>query len=85
MFIDHFDSLPEEVFLQIFRLLDKRNLIKCAHVCSKWRRIVYDESLWQCVNIPCRRMDIVTLDNLLKRNVKFLSISHANVSYSSFN
>lgn len=61
-------------------MLDKRTLTKCAYVCSQWRRIAYDETLWQCLNIPCRRMSVTALDNLLKRNVKFLSISHANVS-----
>jgi len=73
--------LPEEVILHIFKMLDKRTLTKCAYVCSKWRRITYDESLWQCLNIPRRRMSVMTLDNLLRRNIKFLSISHANVSY----
>lgn len=80
MFIDYFDNLPEELILHIFKMLDKRTLTKCAYVCSQWRRIVYDESLWHCLNIPCRRMSILALDNLLKRNIKFLSISHANVS-----
>jgi F-box and leucine-rich repeat protein 1 (S-phase kinase-associated protein 2) len=62
-------------------MLDKRTLTKCAYVCSQWHRIAYDESLWQCLNIPCRRMSTIALDNLLKRNIKFLSLSHANVSF----
>lgn len=64
-------------------MLDKHTLTKCAYVCKQWRRIAYDESLWQRLNIPCRRMSIMALDNLLKRNIKFLSLSHANVSFSS--
>lgn len=79
-FEDHFDRIPEEVTLHIFKMLDKYTLTKCALVCSQWKRIAYDESLWKCLNIPHRRMSIMTLDNLLKRNIKFLSISHANVS-----
>lgn len=62
-------------------MLDKRTLTKCAYVCRQWRRIACDESLWQCLNIPCRRMSIMALDNLLKRNIKFISLSHANVSF----
>lgn len=79
-FLDHFDRLPEEVILYIFKILDKLTLTKCAFVCHKWRRIAYDESLWQCLNIPNRRMSIMALDSILKRNVKYLSISHSNVS-----
>jgi len=61
-------------------MLDKYTLSKCAYVCNQWRRISYDESLWQGLNIPRRRMNITTLDGLLKRNIKFLSISHSTVS-----
>lgn len=85
MFTDNFDKLPEEVILHVFTMLDKRTLTKCAHVCRQWRRITYDESLWQRLNIPCRRISIMALDNLLKRNIKFLSLSHANVSFLSNN
>jgi len=66
--------------LKIFQMMDKRTLIKCAFVCHKWRRISYDESLWQCLNIPSRRMRILTLENLLARNIKYFSASHSNVS-----
>lgn len=60
-------------------MLDKCTLTKCAYVCRHWKRIAYDESLWQRLNIPGRRMSTVALDNILKRNVKFLSLSHSNV------
>jgi len=75
---DDFDTLPEEIVLKIFQMMDKRTLIKCAFVCHKWRRISYDESLWQCLNIPSRRMRILTLENLLARNIKYFSVSHSN-------
>lgn len=64
-------------------MLNKRTLTKCAYVCKKWRRISYDESLWKSLNIPHRRLRIMTLDNLLKRNIRHLSISHSNVSNQS--
>lgn len=75
---DDFDTLPEEIVLKIFQMMDKRTLLKCAFVCQKWRRISYDESLWQCLNIPSRRMSILTLENLLARNIKYFSASHSN-------
>jgi len=80
-FTDNFNTLPEEIVLKIFRMTDKRTLIKCAFVCQQWRRIAYDESLWQHLNIPSRRMSILTLHNLLARNIKYFSASHSNVSY----
>ncbi|XP_050435636.1 S-phase kinase-associated protein 2 [Adelges cooleyi] len=76
---NHFDTVPEEVILHLFKMLDKHTLTKCAYVCRQWRRIAYDESLWQSLNIPYRRMSIMALDNILRRNVKFLSISHSNI------
>lgn len=75
---DDFDTLPEEIVLKIFKMVDKRTLLKCALVCHQWRRIAYDESLWQYLNIPSRRMSISTLDNLLARNIKYFSASHSN-------
>lgn len=80
-FAVNFDWLPEEVILHIFKMLDKHSLTKCAYVCNQFRRIAYDACLWQCLNIPRRRMSVMSLGNLLERNIKFLSISHANVSY----
>ncbi|VVC27076.1 Hypothetical protein CINCED_3A000908 [Cinara cedri] len=76
---NQFDGLPEELMLYIFKMLDKPTLIKCAFVCKEWKRITYDESLWHSLNIPCRRMSLMTLDNILRRNVRFLSISHSNI------
>lgn len=84
LFSDYFDTLPEELMLYIFKMLDKRTLTKCAYVCTQWKRIAYDESLWYCLNIPYRRISNLALDSLLKRNIKFLSISHGNVSQLSF-
>lgn len=81
---DDFDTLPEEIILNIFKLMDKRTLIKCALVCHQWRRIAYDKSLWQHLNIPSRRISISTLDNLLSRNIKYFSTSHSNVSKLPF-
>jgi len=77
---DDFDTLPEEIVLKIFKMVDKRTLLKCALVCHQWRRIAYDESLWQHLNIPSRRMSVKTLDNILARNIKYFSASHSNVS-----
>jgi len=77
----NFEGLPEELILHIFKMLNKYTLTKCAFVCKQWRRIAYDESLWKCLNIPYRHMNIMTLDHLLRRNIKLLSISYAKVSY----
>ncbi|XP_060876477.1 S-phase kinase-associated protein 2-like isoform X2 [Metopolophium dirhodum] len=75
---DNFDTLPEEIVLKIFKMMDKRTLLKCALVCHQWRRIAYDETLWQYLNIPSRRMSVETLDNILARNIKYFSASHSN-------
>lgn len=80
MFTDNFDTLPEEMVLKIFKMMDKRTLLKCTLVCHQWRRIAYDESLWRHLNLAPRRMSVLTLDNLLARNIKYFSASHCIVS-----
>ncbi|XP_060859790.1 S-phase kinase-associated protein 2-like [Metopolophium dirhodum] len=75
---DNCVTFPEEILLKIFKMMDKRTLVTCTRVCHQWRRIAYDESLWQQLNIYSRSMSILTLDHLLARNIKYFSASHSN-------
>jgi len=80
MFTDDFVKLPEEIVLNIFKMMDKPTLVKCMRVCHQWQRIASDKSLWQHLNIKSHCMKLLTLDNLLARNIKYFSASHSNVS-----
>jgi hypothetical protein len=41
-----FDELPDEVKLEIFSFLNTSTLLKCAQVCTEWKALVDDDSLW---------------------------------------
>ncbi|VDP30640.1 unnamed protein product [Schistosoma mattheei] len=43
--------LPEKIMLQIFSHLSHPELCNIARVCKMWRRLAYDHSLWQSLNL----------------------------------
>ncbi|CAH8832793.1 unnamed protein product [Trichobilharzia szidati] len=43
--------LPEKIMLQIFSHLTHPELCNIARVCKMWRRLAYDQSLWQSLNL----------------------------------
>ena len=46
-----FDHMPDEVQLKIFQTLEIKDLICCAQVSKRTRRICHDESMWKKVNV----------------------------------
>ena len=44
-------DLPETIVLKVFSYLDENQLCKVAAVCTNWRRIAYDSSLWTRVDL----------------------------------
>ncbi|KAK7503114.1 hypothetical protein BaRGS_00005740 [Batillaria attramentaria] len=40
-------ELPPEILLHIFSLLDYKHLCRCAQVCSKFKEVAGDDSLWK--------------------------------------
>lgn len=41
------ESLPKEIRLFIFSLLNGQDAVQCSRVCKHWKQLVDDESLWQ--------------------------------------
>ena len=39
------------LLIKIFQLLEVQDLIRCCKVCTKWKRVVYDGSLWTNVDL----------------------------------
>ena len=39
--------IPDSLLLEIFSYLDIRALGRSVQVCTRWKRVAYDEILWQ--------------------------------------
>lgn len=40
-------SIPDSLLLSIFSNLVAKDVLKASQVCSRWRAVAYDESLWR--------------------------------------
>ncbi|VDP73189.1 unnamed protein product [Echinostoma caproni] len=43
--------LPDKLLLRVFAYLSHVELCTIARVCKQWRRLAYDSSLWQALNL----------------------------------
>lgn len=41
-----FDKIPLDIFMQILKLLEPKDVARLASVCKSWKVIVSDNSLW---------------------------------------
>ncbi|CAH3144466.1 unnamed protein product, partial [Porites lobata] len=73
-------SLSDEIILAIFQLLPKKTIVKCACVCKHWHRLVYDESLWRCVDMTKANLPSGLLGKVLKRGTRVLRLAQAKVA-----
>ena len=45
------DSLPDDVWLEVFSFLSQKDLLRAALVCRTWKRLSRDSSLWSCLDL----------------------------------
>ncbi|XP_060935382.1 S-phase kinase-associated protein 2 [Limanda limanda] len=45
------DHLPDELLLKLLLFLPLQELLRMSTVCKRWRRLVFDESLWHGVDL----------------------------------
>ncbi|KAM7425907.1 hypothetical protein ABFA07_022724 [Porites harrisoni] len=45
------DSLPDDVWLEVFCFLSQKDLLRAALVCRTWKRLSRDSSLWSCLDL----------------------------------
>lgn len=57
------DCLPDSIVLQVFSYFPQTQLCHLALVCKRWKRLVYDGSLWRQVSL--HRMKSYDIDNLM--------------------
>lgn len=72
----------------ILQWLPRQSLSDCAMVCQRWRRITYDESLWQRIDLTSAVLRPDHVAYVLQRNPIILRMAQAEVSillsYSDF-
>lgn len=76
---DLFGMLSDEIVLMIMQWLPRQSLSDCALVCQRWRRIVYDESLWQRIDLTCMSLKTDHMGYVLQRNPIILRMAQAEV------
>ena len=45
------EDFSDCILIKIFQWLELKDLTRCSFVCNKWKRIVYDSSLWTVVDL----------------------------------
>ncbi|XP_054275646.1 S-phase kinase-associated protein 2 isoform X2 [Macrosteles quadrilineatus] len=78
--LDLFGMLSDEIVLMIMQWLPRQSLSDCALVCQRWRRIVYDESLWQRIDLTCMSLKTDHMGYVLQRNPVILRMAQAEVA-----
>ncbi|ELW53489.1 S-phase kinase-associated protein 2 [Tupaia chinensis] len=63
------DSLPDELLLGIFSCLCLPDLLKVSGVCKRWYCLVFDESLWQTLDLTGKNLHPDVVGRLLSRGV----------------
>ena len=72
-------DLPDEVLLKIFAKLTLKNLIWTSQVSKRIRRICYDKSLWQKINLFKKSVPTEFIEQLLENGCCYLSLCDANL------
>ena len=68
------DHLPDEVQLNIFKFLDLDDVIRCAHVSKRTRRICHDESIWKKVNISGKAVPSEFIEQILENGCQYINL-----------
>ena len=74
-----FDHLPDEVQLKIFKFLEIEDLIRCAQVSKRTRRICHDESIWKKVNLNKKLVPSEFIEKILENGCKYISLTYTKI------
>ncbi|XP_037819616.1 S-phase kinase-associated protein 2-like isoform X2 [Lucilia sericata] len=81
---DHFNTLSDEIILQIFKWLPKKTLLRCGYVCRRFNNCASDESLWTRLDLGGRSIKPGAMENILKRGVVILRLAQAELNHPVF-
>ena len=73
------DDLPDEVQLMIFKFLGIEDIIHCAQVSKRTRRICNDESIWEKINLYERVVPSEFIDQILQKGCKYINLDSSKI------
>ena len=74
-----FDHLPDEVQLKIFKFLEIEDLMHCAQVSKRVRRICQDESIVKKVNLYEKVVPSAFIAHILEGGCKYINLRDAKI------
>ena len=73
------ESLPNEIFMNIFSHLNIKDLFKCGKVNKKFRQISKDKSFWKCVNLYNQRVSGHFVAQILELGTEYLNLQRVSI------
>ena len=71
--------LPDEIQLKIFKFLGIEDIICCAQVSQRTRRICNDESIWEKINLYSKVVPSKFIDQILQKGCKYINLRNAKI------
>ena len=78
----HLESLPDEILLNIFSLLDIKGVFQCGQVSKRLRAISNDQSLWSKLNLFEREVPYGFIEKALQNGCEYLNLRCSSVNGS---
>ena len=75
----YLEDLPDEILLKICRHLSMKEIVYCAQMSKRIRKISHDESLWQKINLYQRKVRVEFVEQILSNGCKYLSLNCAEL------
>ena len=82
--LDLFNTMSDELILNVFRWLPKSTLAKCARVCKNWNRLSSDESLWRRLDPGLSSVQAGVAGQILARGCSVLRLARATLDQPIF-
>ena len=73
------DDLPDEVQLKIFKFLGIEDIVHCAQVSKRTRRICNDESIWEKINLYEKVVPSEFIDQILQKGCKYINLDSSKI------
>lgn len=77
--INYFNSLSDEVILQILTWIPKNYLADVSLTCKRFNRLAQDESLWTRMDVSNRKIGKGRLGQLLSKQVLILRLARSEI------
>ena len=74
------NHLPDEIQLKIFKFLGIEDIINCAQVSRRTRKICNDESIWEKINLCNKVVPSQFIDHILQKGCKYINLESSEIS-----